>query len=75
MLAPEVSRSGSLALQGPERLIREAQQGGLGIEFLLCAPFETAAITFGVHPDVVLAARAILEGRGIRPDPSVLWEE
>jgi hypothetical protein len=53
--------------RGPEDVIRDAERHPLGVQFLLCAPFETAAVTFGVHPDVVLAARQLLARRGVRP--------
>jgi len=49
-------------------VIRAAEAHPLGVKLVLCAPLETAAITFGVHPDVVEAARALLEARGIRID-------
>lgn len=51
--------------RGPEEVIREAERHPLGLQFLLCAPFETAAVAFAVHPDVVLAARQALERRGV----------
>ena len=51
----------------PEQLIRTAEAHPLGLEFLLHAPFETAALMFGVHPFVVLGARERLAERGIVP--------
>jgi hypothetical protein len=56
--------------RGPDDLARDAERHPLGVQFLLCAPFETVAITFGVHPDVVLAARDLLAARGVRPEAS-----
>jgi len=57
--------------RGPEDLVREAERHPLGVQFLLCAPFETVAITFAVHPDVVQGARDLLAARGVRPETSV----
>ena len=51
--------------RGPEEVVDEAQRHPLGVEFLLRGPFETVAVTFGAHPDVVLAARDLLGARGI----------
>jgi hypothetical protein len=54
--------------RGAEDVVREAEGHALGVQFLLCAPFETAAIAFGVHPDVVLEARELLARRGVAPE-------
>ena len=51
--------------RGPEDIVGEAQRHPLGVEFLLRGPFETVAVTFGAHPEVVLAARDLLGARGI----------
>jgi hypothetical protein len=56
--------------RGPEEVIRQAEGHPLGVQFLLCAPFETAAISFGVHPEVVMDAREILHRRGVVPEAS-----
>lgn len=61
---PSSSRSGSALLD----VIGGAEQHPLGVQFLLCAPLETVAISFGVHPDVVGAARGELARRGILPE-------
>lgn len=50
--------------RGPEEVVGEAERHPLGVEFLLRGPFETVAVTFGAHPDVVLAARELLGARG-----------
>jgi len=50
--------------RGPEDVVGEAQRHPLGVEFLLRGPFETVAVTFGAHPEVVLAARDLLGARG-----------
>ena len=46
----------------PEQLIEEIRAHELGIAFLTKAPIETLAVTFEVHPEIVLKARAIIEG-------------
>lgn len=51
----------------PARLAAEAERHPLGIQFLLCAPLENAAIAFGAHPEVVAGARRILAARGVEP--------
>jgi hypothetical protein len=48
----------------PEALVAEAARRPGGTAVLASAAVECAAISFGVHPDVVLAARALLPGRG-----------
>lgn len=54
-----------------EQLIDEATRSAkgrghsLGVQFLLCAPLETAAILFRAHPDLVLRARELLAARGV----------
>jgi len=55
-------------VEDPEQLIADAEHHALGVQFLLCAPFETAAITFRIHPAVVLRAREILAARGVLPE-------
>ncbi len=47
--------------RGPEDVVHDAARHPLGIDFLMHGSFETVAITFGVHPDVVLAARGLVE--------------
>ncbi|MFI5296937.1 MAG: hypothetical protein ACHREM_02475 [Polyangiales bacterium] len=56
--------------RGPEEVILDAEQHALGVQFLLCADLETAAITFSVHPDVVNEARDQLRLRGVHADRS-----
>ena len=51
--------------RGPEDVVGEAERHPLGVEFLIRGPFETVAVTFGAHPDVVLAARDLLGARGV----------
>jgi hypothetical protein len=51
--------------RGPEEVVGEAERHPLGVEFLIRGPFETVAVTFGAHPDVVLAARDLLDARGV----------
>jgi len=53
----------------PRDIIEEAENHPLGVQFLLCAPLETAAISFGVHPDAIDEARERLAARGIVPKP------
>jgi hypothetical protein len=50
--------------RGPEEVVGEAERHPLGVEFLIRGPFETVAVTFGAHPDVVLAARDLIGARG-----------
>lgn len=52
--------------QRPEALIRDAEHHHLGVNFLLHGAFESVAITFGVHPDAVIAARELLTARSTR---------
>jgi hypothetical protein len=49
--------------RGPQEVVGEAERHPLGVEFLIRGPFETVAVTFGAHPDVVLAARDLLGAR------------
>ena len=51
--------------RGAEEVVREAEAHPPGVELLLSASLEAAAIAFGVHPDVVAEARAILARRGV----------
>lgn len=55
------------APMSPEELIRAAEGHYLGLSFLVEAPLETVAVTFGVHPLAVLEARGLLERRGTEP--------
>lgn len=55
---------------GPEELIREAERHPLGVQFVLAGAFETVAVTFAVHPDVVLGARELLARSGVLPEVS-----
>lgn len=55
------------ARHGAEEVVREAQARPDGLALLLSAAAECAAITFGVHPDVVLAARDLARSRGLSP--------
>ncbi len=41
-------------------LLRDAERHPYGLEFLLRAPIDAVAISFGVHPEEVMAARAKL---------------
>lgn len=68
--APAPASVRPIALRGRAALdvIGSAEQHPLGVQFLLCAPLETVAISFGVHPDVVTDARDELARRGIGPD-------
>jgi hypothetical protein len=50
----------------PEALIRDAERHHLGVDFLAHGAFESVAITLGVHPDAVIAARELLAERGAR---------
>lgn len=59
---------GSPPPHGPAELIRAAETNPRGIQFLLCAPLETVAVSFGVHPFVVLGARELLGRRGVAPE-------
>jgi hypothetical protein len=53
-----------------EELIRHAERRAGGLPLLRSAALEPAAVAFGVRPDVVLGARALLERRGVsREDP------
>ncbi|MBI2389072.1 MAG: hypothetical protein HYV09_05590 [Deltaproteobacteria bacterium] len=52
----------------PEQLIESASRHSLGVRFLVCAPLETAAIMFRVHPLLVLRARELLASRGVVPE-------
>ncbi len=47
----------------PEQLIEAARQRADGLALLLSASPEAAAITFGVHPDLVHGARAVAARR------------
>jgi len=49
--------------RGPEDVVGEAERHPLGVEFLIRGQLETVAVTFGAHPDVVLAARDLLDAR------------
>lgn len=53
----------------PHDVIAGAERHPLGVQFLLCAPIETVAISLGARPDVVAEARALLERRGVAPEP------
>jgi hypothetical protein len=59
--------AGAPARRGPEEIIDEATRHPLGLGFLVGAPLETVAVTFSIHPFVVLAARELLARRGITP--------
>ena len=52
-----------LGLRG---LLRAARRHSLGLPFLMEAPFESVAVTFRVHPFVVLQARTLLARRESR---------
>jgi hypothetical protein len=47
----------------PEAVIRDAEGHHLGVDFLVHGAFESVAVTFGVHPDTVIAARELLAAR------------
>jgi len=51
----------------PQDLIREAERGHHGLDFLRAAHPETVAITFAVHPELVHRARELLAARGHLP--------
>ncbi len=51
---------------GPEDLITEARHHPLGLRFLIDAPPETVAVTFGVHPFIVFRARGLLSSHDPR---------
>jgi hypothetical protein len=53
--------------QQPEALIRDAEGHHLGVDFLVHGAFESVAVTFGVHPDAVIAARELLAARAVGP--------
>ncbi len=52
-----------------EALVRRAGRAAPELAFLLEAPLESAAVLFGVHPDVVARAREILARRGRAGEP------
>ncbi len=71
-LPPPVARVAPVATpRTAEQLIAEATRSpsgrghSLGVQFLLCAPLETAAILFRAHPDLVAEARELLAARGV----------
>lgn len=47
----------------PRELIEYAERHPYGTSFLVEAPFENAALLFGVHPFTVLEARTLLNTR------------
>jgi hypothetical protein len=49
--------------RGPEQLLREAPQHALGLDFLVGGHLEAVAVAYGVHPETVLAARALAAAR------------
>ncbi len=59
-------------LKTPEQLVEDVREHELGISFLTKGPVETVAVTFEVHPDIVLKARAIVdnskENNELEPD-------
>jgi hypothetical protein len=55
------------APRGAEDILREAEAYPPGIDLLTSASLETAAIAFGVHPDVVADARELLTRRATGP--------
>jgi hypothetical protein len=56
------------APRGPEELIAAARGRPGGLALVFSAAAESAAISFGVRPDLVLAARALAERRGLVAD-------
>jgi hypothetical protein len=65
---PRAPRSAAPPLPTPRRaeeVLRDAQARPDGLAVLLSAAAECGAITFGVHPEVVLAARALARSRGL----------
>jgi hypothetical protein len=48
-----------------EEVLRAARARPDGLDLLVSAAAECGAIEFGVHPDVVLAARALALARGL----------
>ncbi|MEZ4648270.1 MAG: hypothetical protein R3E97_05675 [Candidatus Eisenbacteria bacterium] len=57
-------RKQQTAIHCPEELIEAAKRHPLGLSFLLDAPFETVSVTFQVCPNVVFAARELLQKAG-----------
>jgi hypothetical protein len=51
-----------------DALVREAERAPAGLLILATASPECAAITFSVHPALVLEARALLAARGVACD-------
>ncbi len=49
-------------------LLRDAELHPYGLEFIVRAPIETVAISFGVHPKHVIDARDVLARRGLTAD-------
>jgi hypothetical protein len=45
--------------RGPEDVLREAHHHRLGVDFLMSGHLEAVAVAYGVHPEVVLAARQL----------------
>ena len=60
---PAPAPTGEPRPRHPDDLLRQAEVHPLGVEFLSRGLFETVAITFDVHPDMVLAARELLATR------------
>jgi hypothetical protein len=61
--APGRVRPAPAAARGPEEVLREAHHHALGLDFLVGGHLEAVAVAYGVHPEVVLAARALAGAR------------
>jgi hypothetical protein len=60
---PRAAAPAAPAPRGPEEVLREAHHHGLGLEFLVRGHLEAVAVAYGVHPEVVLAARDLAAAR------------
>jgi hypothetical protein len=63
MRPPRAAAPVAPAPRGPEDVLREARHHGLGLEFLVRGHLESVAVAYGVHPEVVLAARDLASAR------------
>lgn len=68
---PEAPPAPVAAPRDPEALLAAAARRPGGDSLLLSAAAESAAVLFGVHPDLVLQARELAARRGLPRDPSV----
>jgi hypothetical protein len=63
--APAKAQAGAPRPRSPEELVSAADERPGGVAVLASASIEYAAIIFGVHPDLVLAARELVARRGV----------